>query len=70
MVSFQETAVIDVEMVRRPSPGRRRLRFSFPFNDVKDQTGEPARRLAPGGGEERVFSRPDFRRQSTSVRIP
>jgi len=42
MVSFQETAVIDVEMVRRPSPGRRRLRFSFPINDVKDQTGEPA----------------------------
>jgi hypothetical protein len=53
MVSFQETAVIDVEMVRRPSPGRRRLRFSFPINDVKDPTGEPARRLAPGGGEER-----------------
>ena len=42
MVSFQETAVIDVEMVRRPSPGRRRLRFSFPINDVKDPTGEPA----------------------------
>jgi hypothetical protein len=42
MVSFQETAVIDVETVRRPSPGRRRLRFSFPINDVKDPTGEPA----------------------------
>ena len=53
MVSFQETAVIDVEMVQGPSPGRRRLRFSFPINDVKDPTGEPARRLAPGGGEER-----------------
>jgi hypothetical protein len=53
MVSFQETAVIDVEMIRRSSPGRRRLRFSFPINDVKDQTGKPARRLTPGGGEER-----------------
>jgi hypothetical protein len=45
--------LVSVETIFRSSPERRRLRFSFPINDVKDPTGEPARRLAPGGGEER-----------------
>ena len=43
MVSFQETAVIDVEMVQGPSPGRRRLRFSFQSTMSKTEAGGPAR---------------------------
>src|SRR6185503_3361677 len=55
MVSFQETAVtVSVEIVWLAlSPGRRRLRFSFQINDVKDPTGfRPSHCLAPvaGGG--------------------
>ena len=55
MVSFQETAVtVSVEIVWLAlSPGRRRLRFSFQINDVKDPTGfRRPHRLAPvaGGG--------------------
>jgi hypothetical protein len=55
MVSSQETAeFVSVETVwLRLSPGRRRLRFSFQINDVKDPTGfRPPHCLAPvvGGG--------------------
>jgi hypothetical protein len=43
------------------SPERRRLRFSFQINDVKDPTGDfRPRRLAPGGGEGRVLVAPKF----------
>src|SRR5579859_5714865 len=55
MVSSQETAeFVSVEIVwLGQSPGHRRLRFSFQFNDVKDPTGfRPPHCLAPvvGGG--------------------
>ena len=55
MVSSQETAeFVIVEIVwLGQSPGHRRLRFSFQFNDVKDPTGSrPPHCLAPvaGGG--------------------
>src|SRR5579859_264116 len=55
MVSSQETAeFVSVEIVwLGQSPGHRRLRFSFQFNDVKDPTGSrPPHCLAPvvGGG--------------------
>jgi hypothetical protein len=55
MVSFQETAVtVSVEIVWLAlSPGRRRLRFSFQINDVKDPIGfHQPRCFAPavGGG--------------------
>jgi len=40
MVCLQETAFVSVEdSVVTLSPGRRRLRFSFQINDVKDLTG-------------------------------
>jgi len=44
----------------RPSPGHRRLRFSFQINDVKDQIGfGPNPPVTPGGGEERrLYPRP------------
>ena len=53
MVSFQETAVtVSVETVWLGlSPGRRRLRFSFQINDVKDPIGSRRPRcFAPAGG--------------------
>jgi hypothetical protein len=55
MVCLQETAdFVSVEIVwLGQSPGHRRLRFSFQFNDVKDPTGfRPPHCLAPvvGGG--------------------
>ena len=55
MVCLQETAdFVSVEIVwLGQSPGHRRLRFSFQFNDVKDPTGSrPPHCLAPvvGGG--------------------
>ena len=59
---LQETAFVSVEMARlSPSPGRRRLRFSFQINDVKDPTGGyPAPPITPGGGEERrLYPRPN-----------
>ena len=50
---------VSVEMVwLGPSPGRRRLRFSFQINDVKDQDRlPPTPPITPGGGEERLSSR-------------
>jgi len=40
MVSSRDRRFVSVEMVwLGPSPGRRRLRFSFQINDVKDPTG-------------------------------
>jgi len=52
MVSSRDRRFVSVEMVwLGPSPGRRRLRFSFQINDVKDPTGfRRPHRLAPGGG--------------------
>ena len=55
MVCLQETAdFVSVEIVwLGQSPGHRRLRFSFQFNDVKDPTDfRPPHCLAPvvGGG--------------------
>jgi hypothetical protein len=50
---FQETAVVvSVETVWLGlSPGRRRLRFSFQINDVKDPTGfRRPRCFSPAGG--------------------
>jgi hypothetical protein len=53
MVSSRDRSIVSVEMTMRSSPGRRRLRFSFQINDVKDPNRlcRP-RRLAPdvGGG--------------------
>ena len=41
------------------SAERRRLRFSFQINDVKDLTGVSGpHRFAPGGGEERRIYSP------------
>ena len=49
-----------------PSPGRRRLRFSFQINDVKDLTGSiPAPPITPGGARSGVSSRARIRCQST-----
>ncbi len=60
MVSSRDRKFVSVEMValpdqvrpREPSPGHRRLRFSFQFNDVKDrtdhETGPPMRSAAAG----------------------
>jgi hypothetical protein len=56
MVCLQETAFGQTSMMAwlGPSPGRRRLRFSFQINDVKDLTGlKPDPPITPGGGEER-----------------
>jgi len=53
MVSFQETAVtVSVETVWLGlSPGRRRLRFSFQINDVKDPIDfRRPRCFSPAGG--------------------
>ena len=53
MVSFQETAVtvsVEIEWLAL-SPGRRRLRFSFQINDVKDPiTFRRPRCFSPAGG--------------------
>ena len=58
MVSSQETAeFVSVETVwLRLSPGRRRLRFSFQINDVKDPTGLPAPLFFAGGRRRRLSS--------------
>ena len=54
MVSSRDRSPVSVETVWLGlSPGRRRLRFSFQFNDVKDPTGfrQPRRyRPAAAGG--------------------
>ena len=54
VLSSRDRKFVSVEMVwLGPSPGHRRLRFSFQFNDVKDPTGfRPPHCLAPvvGGG--------------------
>jgi hypothetical protein len=51
-----------------PSPGRRRLRFSFQINDVKDPTGGfPAPPITPGGARSGVSIRTQIRCQPTLV---
>jgi len=61
MVCLQETAdFVSVEIVwLGQSPGHRRLRFSFQFNDVKDPTGEAGSTVrSPAAAEEkRVIER-------------
>ena len=63
MVSSRDRRFVSVEMVwLGPSPGRRRLRFSFQINDVKDPIGfRQPRRLAPGGGGGGYLVAPEFR---------
>jgi hypothetical protein len=63
MVSSRDRRFVSVEMVwLGPSPGRRRLRFSFQINDVKDPTGSRRpHRLAPGGGGGGYLVAPVFR---------
>jgi hypothetical protein len=54
MVSSRDRKNVSVETIRRSSPGRRRLRFSFQINDVKDRSRLwPTPPITPGGGEER-----------------
>ena len=54
VLSSRDRKFVSVEIVwLGQSPGHRRLRFSFQFNDVKDPTGfRPPHCLAPvvGGG--------------------
>ena len=56
MVCLQETAFGQTSKMTwlGSSPGRRRLRFSFQINDVKDLNDTmPDPPITPGGGEER-----------------
>lgn len=67
MVSSRDRKIVSVETVPRAgrarreelSPGHRRLRFSFQFNDVKDRTGPKDRPAdALGGGGRRLSMEP------------
>jgi len=58
-VFSRDRRFVSVETVwLRQSPGRRRLRFSFQINDVKDRDRlPPTPPVSPGGCEERLSSR-------------
>jgi len=68
MVSSRDRRFVSVEIVWLGlSPGRRRLRFSFQINDVKDPIGfRQPRRLRPAAARSGVCSRPAFLRQPKS----
>jgi hypothetical protein len=65
MVVFSRDRIRSASMMtRRSSPGRRRLRFSFPINDVKDQNRETRPAVqSPAAAESGVFKRREIRSQ-------